>query len=176
MGLLLKLSNGIDRVNALIGRHVIWLVFLAILVSAINAFTRKVLGISSNAYLELQWYLYAGSFLLAAGLTLLENEHVKIDIVYSHFSRRMQLWIEIFGYALFLLPTCLIVLYFGVPFFIRAYVSGEVSSSAGGLVRWPVYLLLPLGFGLLMLQGCSELIKRAALLKNRIPNNSKHAE
>lgn len=119
---------------------------------------------SSNAFLEVQWYLFAASFLLAAGYTLLEKEHVKVDVINARLSLRTRVWIDVLGFALFLTPMCLIVLYYGTPFFLQAWKTGEMSSNAGGLIRWPVYLMMPLGFGLLLLQGISEFIKRVAFL------------
>ena len=168
MQALLKLSRGIDRLNALVGRYVIWLILGATIISALNAVVRKVLHTSSNAFLEVQWYLFAASFLLAAGYTLLEKEHVKVDVINSKLSLRTRVWIDVIGFALFLTPMCLIVLYYGTPFFLQALRTGEMSSNAGGLIRWPVYLMMPLGFGLLLLQGISEFIKRIAFLAGLI--------
>jgi TRAP-type mannitol/chloroaromatic compound transport system permease small subunit len=165
---LLKLSRGIDWLNAQVGKWVIWLILASTVISAINALVRKIFNTSSNAYLEVQWYLFAGAFLLAAGYTLLNGEHVRIDVVSSHFSKRRQIWIDVFGFVFFLFPVCLIVLYYGIPFFLQGYRSGEMSSNAGGLVRWPVYILIPTGFTLLLLQGISELIKRLAFLQGLI--------
>ncbi|HZY20445.1 MAG TPA: TRAP transporter small permease subunit [Ramlibacter sp.] len=159
---LLKLSRAIDWLTSLVGKWVIWLILGSTVISAVNAIIRKVFNTSSNAYLEVQWYLFAASFLLAAGYTLLQGEHVKIDVIYGRLSRRTQNMIDIFGFAVFLLPVCLVVLWYGVPFFLQGYRSGEVSSNAGGLIRWPVYLMIPVGFVLLTLQGVSELIKRIA--------------
>jgi len=168
MQALLKLSRGIDRLNALVGRYVIWLILGATIISSVNAVVRKVLHTSSNAFLEVQWYLFAASFLLAAGYTLLEKEHVKVDVINSKLSLRTRVWIDVMGFALFLTPMCLIVLYYGTPFFLQALRTGEMSSNAGGLIRWPVYLMMPLGFGLLLLQGISEFIKRIAFLAGLI--------
>jgi TRAP-type mannitol/chloroaromatic compound transport system permease small subunit len=168
MGALLGFSNGIDRLNTWLSKYVIWLILVATLISAINALVRKIFNTSSNAFLEVQWYFFAASFLLAAGYTLLNNEHVKIDVVYSRFSKHTQTQIDIFGFAVFLLPMCTAILWFAVPFFIKGYVSNEMSSNAGGLIRWPVYAMIPLGFGLLWLQGVSELIKRIAFLQGLI--------
>ena len=168
MQALLKLSRAIDWLSAQVGRWVIWLILASTVISAVNAVVRKVFNTSSNAYLEVQWYLFAAAFLLAAGYTLLNGEHVKIDVVYGRLSRRAQNRIDIFGFVVFLLPMCLMVLWFGVPFFLQGLRSGEMSSNAGGLVRWPVYLMMPLGFALLTLQGVSELIKRIAFDKGLI--------
>jgi TRAP-type mannitol/chloroaromatic compound transport system permease small subunit len=167
---LLKFSNGVDWLNAQVGKWVIWLILGSTVISALNALVRKIFNTSSNAYLEVQWYLFAGAFLLAAGYTLLNNEHVKIDVVSSHLSKRKQIWIDVIGFTFFLMPMCMIILWFGTPFFLQGFRSGEMSSNAGGLVRWPVYALMPLGFGLLMLQGLSELVKRIAFLRGLIPD------
>jgi TRAP-type mannitol/chloroaromatic compound transport system permease small subunit len=167
---LLKLSQAVDWLNAQVGKWVIWLILGSTIISALNALVRKIFNSSSNAYLEVQWYLFAGAFLLASGYTLLNGEHVKIDVVSSHLSKRKQIWIDIIGFAFFLMPMCMIILYFGTPFFLQGFRSGEMSSNAGGLVRWPVYALIPVGFTLLMLQGLSELVKRIAFLRGLIPD------
>jgi TRAP-type mannitol/chloroaromatic compound transport system permease small subunit len=146
MRALLKLSNAVDWLNAQVGKWVIWLILGSTIISAINALVRKIFNTSSNAYLEVQWYLFAGAFLLAAGYTLLNGEHVKIDVVSSHLSKRKQIWIDIIGFTFFLMPMCMIILWFGTPFFLQGFRSGEMSSNAGGLVRWPVYALMPIGF------------------------------
>ncbi len=168
MRALLKISNAIDWLNTLVGRYVIWLILASTVISGVNAAVRKAFNMSSNAYLEVQWYLFAASFLLAAGYTLLNHEHVRIDVVSSRLSKRGQIWVDIVGYVFFLTPLCFAILWFGIPFFLNGWRSGEMSSNAGGLIRWPVYLMMPLGFGLLMLQGFSELIKRIAFLMGLI--------
>ncbi len=168
MQALLKFSRAIDWLNSQIGKYVIWLIFASTVISGVNAVVRKVFNMSSNAYLEVQWYLFAASFLIAAGYTLLNGEHVKIDVISSRLSKRAQIWIDVIGFTLFLTPVCLAILYYGIPFFLKGYHSGEVSSNAGGLIRWPVYAMIPLGFGLLLLQGVSELIKRIAFLMGLI--------
>ena len=168
MQALLRLSRGIDWLNAQVGKYVIWLILLATIVSGLNAVVRKVFHTSSNAFLEVQWYFFAASFLLAAGYTLLEKEHVKVDVLNAKLKLRTRVWIDVFGFAFFLTPMCLLVIYYGVPFFLQALNSGEMSSNAGGLIRWPVYLMMPLGFGLLLLQGISEFIKRIAFLMGLI--------
>ncbi|OYU13339.1 MAG: C4-dicarboxylate ABC transporter substrate-binding protein [Comamonadaceae bacterium PBBC1] len=168
MGALLKFSNLMDRISTWIGKYVIWLILASTLISSINALVRKIFNTGSNAYLEVQWYLFAASFLIAAGYTLLNNEHVKIDVVSSRFSKATQIKIDIFGFIAFLIPMCLAILWYGIPFFYKGLISGEMSSNAGGLIRWPVYAMIPLGFGLLLLQGLSELIKRVAFLKGLI--------
>jgi TRAP-type mannitol/chloroaromatic compound transport system permease small subunit len=168
MRALLKLSNAIDWLNTLVGRYVIWLILASTVISGINAVVRKAFNMSSNAYLEVQWYLFAASFLLAAGYTLLNHEHVRIDVIAGRLSKRTQVWLDVFGFTVFLLPLCFAILWFSIPFFIRGFQSGEMSNNAGGLIRWPVFLMLPLGFGLLLLQGVSELIKRIAYLMGLI--------
>ena len=170
MQALLFLSRAIDRLNAFVGKYSIWLIFAATFVSAANAIVRKVFDTSSNAFLEVQWYLFAWSLLIAAGYTLLHSEHVRIDVLNSRLPKKAQVWIDIIGFAFFLTPLCLLVLWLGVPMLIDKYASGEVSPNAGGLVRWPVWLALPLGFGLLLLQGWSELIKRIAFLRGVGPD------
>ncbi len=167
---LLSLSRVIDRLSERIGRAVAWLVLAAVLISAGNASMRKAFNISSNAYLEIQWYLFAAVFLLAAGYTLMRQEHVRIDVISGRFSKRTQIWIDIIGLCAFLLPFVIVVIDLSVPLVIKAYQSGEMSSNAGGLIRWPVFALLPLGMLLLGLQALSELIKRFAFLKGLIPD------
>ena len=168
MRALLAFSRAVDGLNAFVGRYVLWLILASTMISAINAIVRKAFNMSSNAYLEVQWYLFAGAFLLAAGYTLLNNEHVKIDVITSHLSKRKQIWVDVIGFIFFLTPMCVVVLVFGIPFFLQGFRSGEMSSNAGGLIRWPVYLMMPIGFALLLLQGWSELIKRLAFLQGLI--------
>lgn len=168
MHALLKCSQGIDRLNSWIGKYILWLILASTVISGANAVVRKVFNYSSNAFLEVQWYLFAAAFMLAAGYTLLQGEHVKVDVVSSRLSKRAQIWIDIFGFAFFLTPLCLVVLWYGVPFFLQGYHSNEMSGNAGGLIRWPVYAMIPLGFVLLLLQGWSELIKRLAFLQGLI--------
>ena len=165
---LLGLSKAIDKLNSGIGWLMMWMIFASTIISCVNAIVRKAFDIGSNAFLEVQWYLFATSFLLAAGYTLLNNEHVRIDVVSGRFSKRGQIWIDIIGFMLFLLPVCFAVLWFSVPWFLQALRSGETSANAGGLILWPVYLMLPAGFTLLLLQAFSELIKRFAFLKGLI--------
>jgi TRAP-type mannitol/chloroaromatic compound transport system permease small subunit len=174
---LLSLSRAIDFMNERIGKATTWLVLLAVLVSAINAIIRKAFNMSSNAFLEIQWYLFSAVFLLCAAYTLLKNEHVRIDIIAGRFSRRTQTWIEIFGTVFFLMPMAVLILWLSWPAFTRSFASGEVSPSAGGLILWPARLLVPIGFALLILQGISELIKRVAYLRGLIPDpNEKYIE
>jgi TRAP-type mannitol/chloroaromatic compound transport system permease small subunit len=170
MNLLLALSRGIDALNERIGQLVKWLVLATVLVSSGNAMTRYLLNQSSNAWLELQWFLFAAIFLLCSGYTLLHNEHIRIDVVAGRFSRRTQTWIDIFGTVVFLLPMSLFILWLSWPIFINAWTSGETSSNAGGLLRWPARLMIPVGFTLLSIQGISELIKRIAFLRGLIPD------
>lgn len=165
---LLGLSKLIDKINTSVGWLMMWMVFASTVISCLNAIVRKAFDIGSNAFLEVQWYLFATSFLLAAGYTLLNNEHVRIDVVSGRFSKRGQIWIDIIGFLLFLLPVCIAVLWFSIPWFLQAARSGETSANAGGLILWPVYLMLPVGFTLLLLQALSELIKRFAFLKGLI--------
>ena len=170
MQALLKLSRGIDWLNERVGLAVIWLILASTVISGLNAAVRKIFNYSSNGFLEIQWYLFAAAFLLAAGYTLLHREHVRVDVVSSRFSKRTQIWLDVVGFVMFLTPVCGAILWFGIPFFLQALASGEMSSNAGGLIRWPVYLMMPLGFALLLLQGWSELIKRIAFLKGLIPD------
>lgn len=177
MNALLKFSKAVDWLNSLIGKYVIWLILASTIISGVNAIIRKVFNVGSNAFLEVQWYFFAASFLLAAGYTLLQGEHVRIDVVSSRMSKRTQMWLDVFGFTVFLTPVCLAILWYGVPFFLKGYQSGEVSSNAGGLIRWPVYAMIPLGFSLLLLQGWSELIKRLAFLQGLIEDpTAKKAE
>jgi TRAP-type mannitol/chloroaromatic compound transport system permease small subunit len=177
MNLLLTISRAIDWLNERIGRLVLWLVLAMVLVSSANAVSRYLLNKSSNAFLELQWYLFAIVFLLCSGYTLLHNEHIRIDVVSSRFSTRTRMWIDVFGTLFFLLPMSLFIMWLSWPVFMNAWVSGETSSNAGGLIRWPARLLVPLGFFLLSLQGISELIKRIAFLRGLIPDPvEKHVE
>ena len=162
---LLALSRTIDRINEFIGRWVSWLILLAILVSAGNAVIRKVLDISSNAWLELQWYLFGAAFMLAAAHTLKQNDHIRIDIVYGMFSRRVQHWIDLFGHLFFLMPFVVLMVIYFVPYVSLSFHSGEMSTNAGGLIVWPAKAILLAGFFLLAVQGCSEIIKKIAIMR-----------
>ena len=173
MPVLMQLSRSIDRMSEFVGRWVAWLVLAAVLISAGNAVTRKAFNMSSNAFLEIQWYLFAAVFLLASGYTLLRQEHVKIDVISGRFSKRTQIWIDIIGLCVFLFPFIYMIIKLAMPLVINAFVTNEMSSNAGGLIRWPVFALLPVGLALLGLQGISELIKRIAFLKGLIPDPSK---
>ena len=170
MQALLALSRAIDRLNAFVGKYSIWLIFAATFISAANAIVRKAFDTSSNAFLEVQWYLFAWSFLIAAGYTLLHREHVRIDVINSRLSKKAQVWIDIVGFAFFLTPLCLTILWLSMPVVIQMYQSGEVSGNPGGLIRWPVWTAIPVGITLLLLQGISELIKRIAFLTGDGPD------
>ncbi len=170
MTALLQLSKLIDAFTERVGHWTSWLILAAVLISAINAIVRKAFNMSSNAFLEIQWYLFAAVFLLAAGYTLLRREHVRIDVVLGRFSKRTQITIEAVCIVLFLFPFCLVVIDLVWPLVVRAYITGEMSSNAGGLIRWPVFALVPIGFSLLLVQGVSELIKRIAFLQGLIPD------
>jgi TRAP-type mannitol/chloroaromatic compound transport system permease small subunit len=167
---LLRLSRAIDWLNERVGQLVYWLILAAVVVSAGNAIVRYLFDMSSNGWLELQWYLFAAVFLLAAGYTLLHNEHVRIDVVISHLPPRVRAWIDLLGGLFFLLPMAVIILALSWPIVVESYTRHEFSADAGGLLRWPVKLLIPVGFLLLALQGVSEIIKRAAFLLGRIPD------
>ena len=173
MNFLLSLSKRIDQISEWVGRWVAWLVLASVLISAGNAVSRKALNISSNAYLEIQWYLFSAVFMLAAGYTLMRQEHVKIDVVSGRLSKRAQIWIDIVGICVFLLPFVYFIIKLAMPLVINAFVTQEMSSNAGGLIRWPVFALLPAGLFLLGMQAVSELIKRVAFLQGRIPDPSK---
>ncbi len=168
MKALLKLSGVIDRLNEFVGKWVAWLILAAVVVSATNAVIRKIFSMSSNAFLEIQWYFFSAVFLLCAGYTMLRNEHVKIDVFLHMYSKRKQIWIDIIGIVFFLFPFVVAVVVLSWPLFVEALKSGEMSQNAGGLIRWPVFMLLPVGFTLLGIQGISELIKRFAFLKGLI--------
>jgi TRAP-type mannitol/chloroaromatic compound transport system permease small subunit len=173
---LLKLSNLIDWINEWLGKGLMWLILAAVLISAGNAIVRKLFNMSSNALLEVQWYLFSAVFLLGAGYTFLKNAHVRIDFVSSRLPPRTRSWIDIGGIVLFLIPLCWLLIDMSWPLFVNAWESGEMSQNAGGLIRWPVYLLLPVGMAFLLLQGLSELIKRLAFLRGLIPDPLAHGE
>jgi len=167
---LLRISALIDALNERVGKAVYWLVLVAVIVSAGNAIIRKLFNMSSNAFLEAQWYLFAAVFLLCSGYTLLRNEHVRIDVIAGRLSPRAQAWIDVFGTVFFLLPMSLLFIYLSWPVFIRTYVHNEISTNAGGLWIWPARMLVPIGFTLLSLQGLSELFKRIAFLAGKGPD------
>jgi TRAP-type mannitol/chloroaromatic compound transport system permease small subunit len=172
MDALLALSRAIDRVNLFVGRAVSWLVLVVVLISAGNAMSRKLFDVSSNAWLEIQWYLFSAIFLLAAGYTLLQGEHVKVDVIFGRLRRRTQLWIELIGTLFFLMPFSIIPIFLTWPIVADKFASHETSGNAGGLILWPVWILIPIGFFLLGLQGISELIKRIAILTGRLPDTA----
>lgn len=176
MSFLLKISSLIDRLNQLVGRSVAWLTLIVVLVSATNAVIRKVFSVSSNAWLELQWYLFGAIFLLAAGYTFLRNEHVRVDVIAQRFRRRTKVYIEIFGVIFFLLPASVLVFWLSIPYFYKSLILFEQSSNTGGLIRWPVKLMIPVGFGLLILAGISHLIKSIGFLMGRCPDPIAQAE
>lgn len=178
MKALMTWSRVVDALNAQVGRLTAWLILLTTLISAGNAIVRKLFDTSSNALLEVQWYLFAGVFLLGAGYGLLKNSHVRIDFISSRLSDRARNWIDFWGFVLVLTPFCVLSIALSWPLFTQALVSGEMSQNAGGLVRWPAYALIPLGFFLLLLQGSSEAIKRWAFLKGQGPDvlNSQEAQ
>jgi TRAP-type mannitol/chloroaromatic compound transport system permease small subunit len=167
---LLRISALVDALNERVGKSVYWLILLTVLISAGNAIVRKLFNMSSNAFLEMQWYLFSAVFLLTAGFTLLRNEHVRIDIITGRLSHRGQAWIDVFGTVFFLMPMALMFIWLSWPVFVRTYTHGEISGSAGGLIIWPARLLVPIGFTLLSLQGLSELVKRIAFLTGAGPD------
>lgn len=170
MNALLALSRAVDRLNEAVGKATIWLVLVVVVISAGNAVFRYAFDWSSNALLEIQWYLFSAIFLLCAGYVLKKNEHIRIDVIFGRFSARTQHWIDVFGFVVFFMPMVMLTLWLSWPVFMNAWHSGEMSANPGGLVRWPVRLLLPVGFLLLLLQGLSELIKRFAFLSGNGPN------
>ena len=175
MQALLKVSAAIDAVNGFIGRWVKWLILAAVLIATANAIVRKVFNQSSNAWLELQWYLFGAVFMLGAAYTFLKNEHIRIDIVTGNFRKRVRDWIDVFGHIFFLVPFCWIMIWHGWPFFMASYRLNELSMNAGGLVQWPAKFLVPAGFVLLLAQAFSELIKRVAIMKGLIEDPHAHA-
>jgi TRAP-type mannitol/chloroaromatic compound transport system permease small subunit len=176
MKVLLSISRAVDALNEHVGRLTYWLILVAVLVSAGNAVVRYSLNMSSNAWLEIQWYLFAFVFLFCAGYTLLHNQHVRIDILTAHLSGRKKAWIDIFGTLFFLLPMAIAIMWLSWPVFVDAYRSHEISTNAGGLLIWPARLMVPVGFFLLVLQGFSELIKRIAFLRGMIPDPTEKDE
>ena len=176
MKLLLGLSRAIDALNEHVGRLTYWLILAAVLISAGNAVVRYSLNMSSNAWLEIQWYLFSFVFLFCAGYTLLHNQHVRIDVISGQLSGRARAWIDLFGTVFFLMPMAIAIMWLSWPVFLDAYQSGEVSTNAGGLTVWPGRLMLPLGFFLLILQGISEFIKRVAFLRGLIADPTEKDE
>jgi TRAP-type mannitol/chloroaromatic compound transport system permease small subunit len=171
---LMAVSRAIDWINARLGVVACWLVFISCLISAGNAASRYLFSVSSNAWLEIQWYMFSGIFLLGAAYTLKCNEHVRVDLIYAHVSPRARLWIDVFGLICFMLPATIILIDMTWPFFLDSWVRDEQSNNAGGLLRWPVKALLPVGFAFLTAQGISELIKRFAALAGIIELETKY--
>jgi TRAP-type mannitol/chloroaromatic compound transport system permease small subunit len=176
MQFLLRLSRGMDAISETIGKILIWALFSTVIISTVNAVVRKVFSIGSNAWLEVQWYLFAAVFLLGAGYTFLHNAHVRIDFISARLSPRARNIIDIVGILAFLTPIAWMLLYLSWPLFVNAWTSNEMSQNAGGLIRWPVLALVPLGMVLLLAQAASELVKRVAFLKGLIPDPLAHAE
>lgn len=168
MKALLAVSRAIDAMNDRLGRLANWMVLIACLISAGNAMMRYAFDLSSNAWLEVQWYLFAGIVMLGASYTLRLNEHVRVDILYTHMSERAKIWLDLIGALVFLIPACILIAWLSWPFFHESWLIQEMSTNAGGLLRWPVKILIPLGFVLLALQAVSEVIKRAAALQGTV--------
>jgi TRAP-type mannitol/chloroaromatic compound transport system permease small subunit len=174
---LLSVSRVIDWLSVRIGHTFYWLVLVTVLISAGNAVVRKAFNVSSNSFLEIQWYLFSAIFLFLAGYTLLRNDHVRIDVIAGRLSKKAQTWIDIVGTVFFLFPMAALLMWLAWPVFVDAYQRHEISTNAGGLIIWPARLLVPIGFLLLLVQGVSELIKRVAFLRGLIPDPSeKHVE
>jgi TRAP-type mannitol/chloroaromatic compound transport system permease small subunit len=167
---LLAFSRAVDRLSEIVGRTVLWLILVVVVISAGNAVFRYMFDWSSNSLLEIQWYLFSAIFLLMAGYVLKKNEHIRIDVIAGRTSARTQNWIDVFGFLFFLLPMVILIMWLSWPVFMNAWTSGENSPNPGGLIRWPVRLLMPVGFFLLLLQGLSELFKRIAFLTGKAPN------
>jgi len=176
MKLLLKISGLVDALNDRVGRAIMWLILVAVILSAGNAIARRVFSMGSNALTDMQWYLFSGVFLLGAGYVFMKNGHVRIDFFSGRLTARSRSWIDIIGILVFLVPFCLIIIRMSWPLFFNAWQSGEMSQNAGGLIRWPVYLLQPVGIFLLLLQSISELIKRFAFLRGLIPDSLAHVQ
>jgi TRAP-type mannitol/chloroaromatic compound transport system permease small subunit len=172
MGALLRFSRAIDAMNSWIGRYVAWAILAAVIISAVNAIVRKVIGTSSNTWLELQWILFGAVFLLCSPWTFLSNEHIRIDVVSSMLKKRTRNIIDVIGHAFFVIPICLVMMYTGWPFFWRSLMQNEQSNNAGGLPQYPSKLFVPLCFTILLVQGISELIKRIAIMQGRLEDVS----
>jgi TRAP-type mannitol/chloroaromatic compound transport system permease small subunit len=167
---LLAFSRGVDWVTERIGRGVYWLLLAAVLISTVNALVRYTFDIGSNAFLEAQWYLFAAVFTLGAGYVFLHDQHVRIDVLAGKLPRKVQVWIDVIGIGVFLIPLCIFIVWTSLPSVGRAIETGEVSANPGGLIRWPLYALVPIGFTLLALQSASELFKRIAFLAGAGPD------
>jgi TRAP-type mannitol/chloroaromatic compound transport system permease small subunit len=172
MGGLLRISRGIDAMNTFIGRTVAWAILVAVIISALNAVIRKVIGTSSNTWLELQWILFGAVFLLCSPWTFLSNEHIRIDVVSSMLSKRTRNIIDVIGHIFFVIPICLVMMYTAWPFFVRSLLQNEQSNNAGGLPQYPSKFFVPLCFTILLVQGISELIKRIAIMQGRLEDVS----
>ena len=170
MDSLLKLSRRIDAITERIGKAAIWIVLIVVLFSTANALMRYLFNFSSNALLEIQWYLFGAIFLASSGYTLLRNEHVRIDLLSSKLSKRGRTWVDILGILFFLMPMAIAIMALSWPVFVHAFAGNEMSNSPGGLIVWPARLMIPVGFALLILQGASELIKRIGFLQGRCPD------
>jgi TRAP-type mannitol/chloroaromatic compound transport system permease small subunit len=170
MQALLTFSRGVDWFTERIGRSVYWLLLAAVIISTVNAIVRKAFNLSSNAYLEAQWYMFAAIFMLGAGYVFLHDQHVRIDVIAGKLSRRVQVWIDVVGIVVFLLPLCVFVVWTSLPSVMTAWDTQEVSANPGGLIRWPLYALVPIGFSLLALQSLSELFKRIGFLTGAGPD------
>lgn len=177
MKFLISISRFIDATNEKIGHGVSWALLIAVLICTGNSLVRYIFNTSSNGWLEIQWYLFSAVFLLGTSYTLRRNEHVRIDVISGRFSKRTQVWMDIFGFTFFLLPMAGLILYFAIPFALVSIHSQEMSSNAGGLIVWPAKLLIPIGFLMLTMQGVSELIKRIGFLQGLVPASEfdKHA-
>lgn len=167
MSALLQLSRLIDWINDRFGTIAFWAVFLSCFISAGNALVRYLFDIGSNGWLEIQWYMFAACVMLGAAQVMRVNEHVRVDVLYGRYSGKTQALIDLFGFSLFVVPTMIVMIYFAFPLFLKMFLSGEMSSNAGGLIRWPAMLMLPLGFALVLLQSLSEIIKRVAWLTHQ---------
>jgi TRAP-type mannitol/chloroaromatic compound transport system permease small subunit len=177
VALLLRISTMIDALNQRVGHAIYWLILVSVIVSSGNATIRYLFSVSSNGWLELQWYLFSAVFLLGAGYTLLHNEHVRIDVIIGRLSPRRRAWIDLLGGIFFLLPMAVIIMALSWPVLVESLLRHEISADAGGLLRWPAKLLVPMGFLLLSLQGLSEIVKRIAFLRGLIPDPyEKHRE
>ncbi|MGL4575043.1 MAG: TRAP transporter small permease subunit [Burkholderiaceae bacterium] len=170
MNALLSISKKIDWVSEKIGRGVYWLLLIAVIISTVNAIVRKAFDMSSNAFLEAQWYLFAAMFTLGAGYVFLHDQHVRIDVLAGKLKRKAQVWIDVVGIVVFLMPLCALIIWMSLPSVQLAIETQEVSANPGGLIRWPLYILVPIGFGLLLAQAFSELIKRIAFLAGKGPD------
>ena len=168
MGFFIRISRAIDWLNDRLGVAANWMVLIACLISAGNAMMRYAFDLSSNAWLEIQWYLFAAIVMFGASYTLRMNEHVRVDIIYTHLSERGKEWLDLVGTAVFLVPSMFVISYYSWPFFLQSWEVREISGNAGGLIRYPVKFLVPLGFFLVGLQGISEIIKRAASLRGDV--------